>query len=34
VDWVLDRLGAELDQLRAELAAARTDAVSPDPGSL
>ncbi len=23
VDWVLDRLGAELDQLRAELAAAR-----------
>ena len=23
VDWVLDRLGAEIDQLRAELAAAR-----------
>lgn len=26
VDWVLDRLGAELDQLRAELAAARSAA--------
>lgn len=26
VDWVLDRLGAELDQLRAELAAVRVSA--------
>jgi len=26
VDWVLDRLGAELDELRAELAATRGDA--------
>jgi DivIVA domain-containing protein len=26
VDWVLDRLGAELDQLRGELAAARAEA--------
>ena len=26
VDWVLDRLGAELDELRAELAAARAAA--------
>lgn len=34
VDWVLDRLGAELDRLRAELAATRTSAASPDPGSL
>jgi DivIVA domain-containing protein len=34
VDWVLDRLGAELDRLRAELAATRTSAGSPDPGSL
>ena len=32
VDWVLERLGAELDQLRAELGAARVNAnVPPDP---
>lgn len=32
VDWVLDRLGAEIDQLRAELDAARVGAgpVGPD----
>jgi DivIVA domain-containing protein len=29
VDWVLDRLGAELDQLRAELAIARAQQVAP-----
>ena len=33
VDWVLDRLGAELDQLRAELAAARAAAGWADAGS-
>jgi DivIVA domain-containing protein len=31
VDWVLDRLGAELDQLRGELAAVRAAAGLPDP---
>ena len=31
VDWVLERLGAELDQLRAEIAAARVNAGPPDP---
>ena len=33
VDWVLDRLGAEIDQLRAELDAVRVGAgpVGPDP---
>lgn len=31
VDWVLDRLGAELDQLRAELHAARAAAGWDDP---
>jgi DivIVA domain-containing protein len=31
VDWVLDRLGAELDQLRAELAATRAAARRTDP---
>jgi len=33
VDWVLDRLGAELDQLRGELAAVRATAGLPDPTS-
>jgi len=31
VDWVLDRLGAELDQLRGELAVVRAAAGLPDP---
>ncbi len=31
VDWVLDRLGAELDQLRGELAAVRAATGLPDP---
>ena len=31
VDWVLDRLGAELDQVRAELHAVRAAAGLPDP---
>jgi len=30
VDWVLERLGAEIDQLRAELAVARVSAGLPD----
>lgn len=29
VDWVLDRLAGEIDELRAELAAARTSATRP-----
>jgi DivIVA domain-containing protein len=31
VDWVLDRLGTEIDQLRAELAATRVSAYQSDP---
>jgi len=31
VDWVLERLGAELDQLRAELTAARVNSSLADP---
>ena len=31
VDWVLDRLGTEIDQLRAELAATRVSAHQSDP---
>lgn len=31
VDWVLDRLGTEIDQLRAELAARRVSAYQSDP---
>ena len=31
VDWVLDRLGAELDELRAELAERRSELRSPAP---
>ena len=34
VDWVLEQLGAELDQLRAELAAARVNARRPDPDAM
>jgi DivIVA domain-containing protein len=31
VDWVLDRLGTEIDQLRAELAATRVTVYQSDP---
>ena len=31
VDWVLDRLGTEIDQLRTELAATRVSAYQSDP---
>lgn len=31
VDWVLERLGSEIDQLRAELAATRVGGSLPDP---
>lgn len=33
VDWVLDRLGAELDALRAELEATRAEATRARPGA-